>query len=192
MLEFIPFAIALIGSSIAAAWDLKTTEIPDEISYIMIAAALLIYGMQSLLAWDYWPLLSSCIVGLSFLGFGFVMYYFGQWGGGDAKVLAAIGFLLPTAPAFLKFTFFFPFPISYIINVFLVGAAYMLAYAVAIAAMNEKVMHEFKRDVKASSMLLLVAFSKISTTTNAFVLLNGLHSTIFTLSPTAASMQSGL
>lgn len=165
MLEILAFVIALLGSSIAAAWDLKTTEIPDWIPHVMIASGLLINGLQSYLLWSYWPLLTSCIVGLGFLGFGFLMYHFGQWGGGDVKILSAIGFLLPTAPSFASASFFsFPFPldifkfsISYLFNVFLFGAVYMLVYALAIALMNKGVISEFTRDVKASSKLIIAS-----------------------------------
>jgi len=153
MFQLIPFAVALVGSSLAAAWDLRTTEIPDEIPYAMIVAALLFYGAQSLLGWSYWPIVNSAIAGLALFGFGFVMYYFGQWGGGDAKLLAAIGFLLPTFSGLnLMFSYF---PVSYLFNVFFVGAGYMLVYAFVIAARNRKIISEFKRDVKASSNIFL-------------------------------------
>jgi preflagellin peptidase FlaK len=164
MLEVAALAIAFIGSSIAAVWDLKTTEVPDEISFVMIAAALLIYGTQSLLAWNYWPFLNSCIVGSIFLGFGFLMYRLGQWGGADMLVLAAIGFLLPTAPSLLGLNLLFPFPLTYIINVFLVGAVYMLIYAGGIAAMNKKVIKEFKRNMKASAGVILAVSGSLFTT----------------------------
>lgn len=161
MFQFIPFAVALLGSSIAAAWDLRTTEIPDEIPYAMTAVALLFYGVQSFLAGSYWPITNSIMVGSALFGFGFVMYYFGQWGGGDAKLLAAIGFLLPTASAVpvasgTALGLIFPFPVSYLFNVFFVGAVYMLVYAAYLALRNRKIISEFKRDVKASASMLLV------------------------------------
>jgi preflagellin peptidase FlaK len=164
MLEVAALIIAFIGSSIAAAWDLKTTEVPDEISYLMIAAAFVIYGAQSFLAWDYWPLLNSCIVGSIFFGFGFLMYRLGQWGGADMLVLAAIGFLLPSAPSFLGLNLLFPFPLTYIINVFLIGAAYMLIYAGVIAIRNRKIIEEFKRDMKASAGVILAVSGSLFTT----------------------------
>lgn len=161
MFQFIPFAVALLGSSIAAAWDLRTTEIPDEIPYAMTAVALLFYGVQSFLAGSYWSITNSIMVGSALFGFGFVMYYFGQWGGGDAKLLAAIGFLLPTASAVpvasgTALGLIFPFPVSYLFNVFFVGAVYMLVYAAYLALRNRKIISEFKRDVKASASMLLV------------------------------------
>jgi len=160
MFELIPLGVAFIGSSLAAIWDLKTTEIPDGIPYVMIAIGLIFHGIQSLLQWSYWPILNSLTFGLGFLGFGFLMYYGGQWGGGDAKVLSAIGFLLPVLPQGFP-ELFFPFPLSYMINVFVVGAAYMLIYAFVLALINKKIMRKFLKDMKASSklMLILLTFS---------------------------------
>lgn len=159
MFQLIPLAVALIGSSIAAAWDLRTTEIPDEIPYAMIFIALGFYGIQSVLAWNYWFIINSMIAGLALFSFGFVMYYFGQWGGGDAKLVAAIGFLLPTAIGLSGWglNLVFPFPVSYIFNVFFVGAGYMMVYALVLAVQNRKIFSEFKRDMKASSNIFLIA-----------------------------------
>lgn len=158
MLQMIPFVVALIGSSIAAWWDLRTTEIPDEIPYAMIAIALIFYGTQALLAWSYWPIVNSAAAGLAFFGFGFAMYYLGQWGGGDAKLLASIGFLLPSLSGlgfFSGLNLVFPFPASYLFNVFFVGAGYMLIYAFVLAVLNRKIITRFKRDVKAVSNVFL-------------------------------------
>lgn len=80
MLEVLLFIVAFIGSAAAGLYDLKTTEIPDEIPYAMIAIGIVGNFIQSYLAWSYLPLLYSVIAGLGFLGFGFIMYYFGQWG----------------------------------------------------------------------------------------------------------------
>jgi Flp pilus assembly protein protease CpaA len=150
--RLIPLATAFIGSTLAGIWDLKTTEVPDQIPYVMIAIALIFYGIQSYLEWNYWPIVSSLTAGLTLLGLGFAMYYLGQWGGGDAKILSAMGFLLPTAPLPVKT--FFPFPASYLINVFLVGAMYMLVYAFIMAMLNKKIILGFLKDMKANSKII--------------------------------------
>jgi prepilin signal peptidase PulO-like enzyme (type II secretory pathway) len=161
MLHLIAFAAALVGSSVAAAWDLRTTEIPDPIPYAMIAIALIIYGYQSIAAWDYIPLVNSIAVGAVLFGFGFLLYYFGQWGGGDVKLLSAIGFLLPNIdavyPIFPELYLWFPFPMSYLFNVFFVGAIYMLTYAFGLALLNRKIFREFNREVKASAKLIIAS-----------------------------------
>lgn len=176
--QTVTLATAFLGSAISGIWDLKTTEIPDQIPYIMIAVALITYGIQSYMESNYQLIANSIIVGLLALGFGFLMYYFGQWGGGDAKLLSAIGFLLPTAPS--GFTnLFFPFPLSFLFNLFLVGAAYMLVYALIIAAFNRKIIDKFAADVKSSTNVLFLGSVAIFT---VFIILNYFIAKVFSSS----------
>jgi Flp pilus assembly protein protease CpaA len=156
MLEQLAFLTALIGSAVGAAYDLKTTEIPDRIFCMMLAVGLVIVALNSFLSLNIWPVLFSTAVGLVLLAFGFLMYKAGQWGGADAKLLAVIGFLLPSTPNFMQ-KLYFPFPFSYLVNVFLVGTPYMLLYAVVIAARNKKIIEEFSKDMKASSKVIIIS-----------------------------------
>ncbi len=153
VIQIISVATALLGSSIAAIWDLKTTEVPDQLPYTMIAIALLLFGYQSFVDWSYKPIINSIIPGLAFLAFGFAMYYLGQWGGADALLLSAIGFLLPGFPNYSQTMF--SYPLTFFLNLFLVGAIYMLLYAVAIAILNKNIFSKFSNDLKASSRLIL-------------------------------------
>lgn len=155
VIDYIPLATAFVGTTIAAIWDLKTTEVPDQLPYIMIAIALLFYSYQSIVELSFWPILNSLIYGLAFLGFGAFMYYIGQWGGADSWILAAVGFLLPVAPQGFTSTIL-PFPVSYFINLFIVGAVYMLLYAFVFALRNKVILSGFVTDLKASVNILIV------------------------------------
>jgi Flp pilus assembly protein protease CpaA len=146
----ISLATAFIGTTIAAIWDLKTTEVPDQIPYAMIGIALLLFGYQSFIDWSYKPILNSLIVGISFLAFGALMYYLGQWGGADAFLLAAVGFLLPTG----NIQTLFPFPLTFLFNLFFIGAGYMMLYAIIFSFLNKNIFIQFKKDLKASSRLM--------------------------------------
>jgi len=157
MLELIFLAVAFIGSVLASLFDLKTTEIPDEIPYVMMAIGIGGNIIKSYLIWSYWPFLLSSLVGLSFLGFGFLMYFMGQWGGGDAKILSSIGFLIPQSP--IPIETFFPFPLSFFFNVFLVGAGYMILYALFMSIMNKKIWSVFMKDLKANARMILISNS---------------------------------
>lgn len=141
MFDMIFFYIALTGSGLAGLIDLKTTEIPDKIPYVMIAFGLIGHIITSIIIGSYWPILFSVITGLIFLGFGFLMYFGGQWGGGDAKILSAIGFLLPYS-VFQGRTLF-SFPLSYFLNVFLVGAAYMIIYISILSFIRRDILTSF-------------------------------------------------
>lgn len=145
MFEIIKVAVALIGSSVCGLWDLKTTEIPDVLAIAMIVLGIGIHGYESLVIGNLSPLIASLSVVLAFLAFGLFMYYFGYWGGGDGELLVAIGALVPVYPSS-----FFPFSLSFFINVFLVGAVYSVGYALVIAIRNTKVRKVFMKSVKAN------------------------------------------
>ena len=153
MLEILLFAVAFIGSTAAGLYDLKTTEIPDKIPYVMMAIGIVGNIIQSYLTLSYWPFVYSMIAGSGFLGFGFIMYYLGQWGGGDAKILSAIGFLIPM---YQSAKLILPFLISFFFNVFLVGAIYMIAYAFALSFINKKIWTTFFKDLKANARMILI------------------------------------
>ncbi len=153
MIQTISVATALVGSAIAAIWDLKTTEVPDQVSYAMIGIALFIFGWQSIADWSYMPIVNSIIPGLAFLAFGFIMYRLGQWGGADVLLLSAIGFLLPGFPNYGQTVF--SYPLTFFINLFIVGAAYMLLYAVVFAVLNKRIFSNFSKDLKASNKVIL-------------------------------------
>jgi Flp pilus assembly protein protease CpaA len=153
MFEWVLIAVALAGSFIAGVIDLKTTEIPDEIPYVMASVGIVLHLIESIAMGSYTPILNSCLAGLSFLAFGFFMYYTGQWGGGDAKLLSALGFLLPTLP---ETRTFFPFSLSLFFNVFFIGAIYMVVYAFALSLKEKRVWTEFSHDLKANVGMLVM------------------------------------
>lgn len=155
MLEIIFLVVAFGGSILASISDLKTTEIPDEIPYVMMAVGIVGHLLKSYLVWSYMPFLLSMIFGLGFLGFGFLMYFIGQWGGGDAKILSAIGFLLPQLSEMGK-SLFFPFPLSFFFNVFMIGAIYMIFYAIVLSMINRKIWSVFLKDLKANARMIMI------------------------------------
>ncbi|MEM5802128.1 MAG: prepilin peptidase, partial [Candidatus Aenigmatarchaeota archaeon] len=124
----------------------------------MITIAIVYYLFLSISQNNFSYIMNSVIVGLIFLGFGFLMYYLGQWGGGDAKLLSAIGFLLPVKPEFSVQTFL-PFPLTFFINLFFVGAAYMLIYAFIYSISNQKIFFYFIKDIKASGKFLSITLA---------------------------------
>ncbi|MCD6477898.1 MAG: prepilin peptidase [Candidatus Aenigmarchaeota archaeon] len=160
MLEYIIYSlitVGIVGSGIAGYFDLKTTEIPDEIPVIMIIIGLILRGAYFLLTGNLMFLLIPAAVAGAFFGFGLLMYYFGQWGGGDAKLLAAMGFLIGNIPIGCGL---FPTYLNYFLNVFLVGAAYIITYAFAMSIINKKISSAFfkslKGDVKEFSIFTTV------------------------------------
>lgn len=92
----INLAIAIVGTGIAAYWDHKTGIVPDKLSHIMIilGAALVPLTFPEQIVINY-------ILGAVVFGLGFLLYSFGQIGGGDVKLFTAISLLIPFYPQIL-------------------------------------------------------------------------------------------
>ncbi|MFH8092513.1 MAG: A24 family peptidase [Candidatus Aenigmatarchaeota archaeon] len=153
MFDWILISIAFIGSFIAGLIDLKTTEIPDEIPYVMSIAGIIIHIIEAIILKSFLPIIYSFLAGLGFLAFGFFMYYTGQWGGGDAKILSAFGFLLARVN---NDKTYFPFPLSLFFNVFFIGAIYMIVYSVVLSLKERKIWSEFSHDLKSNAGTFLL------------------------------------
>lgn len=157
MIELIALVVALMGSAAGAVYDLKTTEIPDGVFYAMIPVGILLAVIRSCLAWSVWPAVISAAVCLGFFVFGLLMYKAGQWGGADVFLLASIGLLVPELPVGFSPRITFPFSLSFLFNVFLIGAPYMLVYAFVVAMLNKNVLRGFFKDMKASCRLIALS-----------------------------------
>lgn len=147
MLDFIVY-IAILGSALAGLWDLRTTEVPDEIPALMSSVGVFYWLVSSLSSGDYFPLAVSVASGTLLLVFGMALYYKGQWGGADALLLASMAYMMPVYRGNL-------FIVDYVFNLFLAGSAYMIAYSVIIGVMNRRAFGYFLADVKENAKLVI-------------------------------------
>jgi Flp pilus assembly protein protease CpaA len=123
--------ISLIALIVASVIDLKTREVPDWLNYSLIFAGLGIRLIYSIVEWE----ISFFLYG--FLGFAimfvlaYLMYYTGQWGGGDSKMMmglgAMIGFDLSLRSTLLAF----------LILIIFAGSFYGFIYSIIIAIRNK-------------------------------------------------------
>jgi len=109
--------IAILCGLVGAIYDLKIREVPNWTNYFMIFFGVGGYLIISVLRESIWPFLYSLSAVLVFYGIAALMFYSGQWGGGDAKPLIGFAALLPVYPAILKNWFspqfsFWPFPVT--------------------------------------------------------------------------------
>lgn len=151
MFGYVAFAVAFLGSSVASYFDLKTTEVPDSVSVATGAAGLALHGMMSLVRGEAYYVLASLVAGLGLLGLGWLLYTMGVWGGADALVLGSIGFAFPVlhaefSPAVVAE---WPFAVTLLFNVFLVGTAYILLFALYKGFSRRDVMEEFLADMRS-------------------------------------------
>lgn len=136
------FELIIIGFYlfIASYFDFKSREVPDILSYTFIASGLVFNAILSIIFWDYSYILFSVLGFLVFWGLSLLLYYAGQWGGGDAKLLMGIGGWYGLQfVAFPKIGLFF-------INLLVFGAIYGLVYGFVLVIINIKKILKFIQD----------------------------------------------
>ena len=144
MLEILLIAVA--GSVLAGLWDLKTTEVPDQLPIGMVIVGIAYWILQGFLG-DWYPFTVSIIIGTTLLTVGLVMYKKGQWGGADAWILAAIGYMVPVYNGI--------FILPYLMNFMLVSIFYTIAYSVIIGLLNRSVLKYVAKDFRENLKFIL-------------------------------------
>jgi len=152
----IALAVLVLGSFT----DFRTREVPDWVNYGLIFIGVGLHGILSAVSWDYHQVLYSGIgLGIG-IGVAFAMYYLGQWGGGDAKMLMGLG-------AVIGFDFSEMFFLSFLINAFILGAVYGLCYGAVLAIKKRRefgktfrrLYHETPVVLRRGIVVLLVFFA---------------------------------
>jgi Flp pilus assembly protein protease CpaA len=145
-------AIIVVGLIIATFTDIKTREVPDWLSYGLIAVGLGLNLLFSLIYRNYWFFINSLAGFGLFLVLALLMFYAGQWGGGDSKVLMGLGALMGFDFRFTEF----PFLISFLINMLLIGSVYGLMWSFFLAFRNFKSFsNEFRKIQRSIKMIKL-------------------------------------
>src|SRR3989344_1952293 len=161
------YLFCLAALAVGTFTDIKTREVPDWVNYSLIFAAFgarIIYsdGMH-----DYYILLSGIIGFLIFMGLAYLMFYTGQWGGGDAKMIMGLGAFigLEISQIFhqsLLAIFNMPL-ISFFTNIIFVGAFYGLLWSFVISIWKRKIfLPEFNKIItkekKTKLTVMIVSF----------------------------------
>jgi Flp pilus assembly protein protease CpaA len=142
-------AIALTGSLLAGWIDLKTTEIPDSITFGMIFLGLLIHGIESYVIGSIDPFILSLTITLFFAAFSLIMYFSGMWGGGDGALLTGIGALLANYGMTVGYM---PFPIVFLVTVFGVGFVYSTLYMFVFAVSTPGIRKDFAQKIRTDKL----------------------------------------
>lgn len=137
-LNLLMLAIILIMLLIGSYTDIKSREVPDWVNYGLMFSALGIRLAYSLAEsdWDY--MIEGVFGFVAFLCLAYAMFYAGQWGGGDAKMVMGLGAMFGLKLELLDFS------VSFLANIFLVGAAYGLVWTLSLAFFNWP---SFKREL---------------------------------------------
>jgi Flp pilus assembly protein protease CpaA len=127
------YSVAFIALLVGSYTDIKTREVPDWVNYGLIGTGL---GLALLFSAVYWNVtfLINSITGLAvFFIIAYIMFYSGQWGGGDSKILMGLGALIGFDLSFKNL-----FLISFFVNILLVGAVYGILFSLFLAVKHRK------------------------------------------------------
>ncbi len=132
--------LALVWIIGAVIQDLKRREVDNLWNFSLIAFALAYRLAVSIFSGNYWFILNGLIGFAIFFGLHNLFYYSRLFAGGDAKLLLALGTILP-----LSYDWIINFKIfGYFILLFLItGSIYALIYAVFLVFKNYK---SFKKE----------------------------------------------
>ena len=145
------FTALLLGSMT----DLRTREVPDWINYGLIASGVALNLLFSIIYRTPYFILGSLAGLLIFFCIAYVMFYAGQWGGGDSKMLMGLGAVIGLEIS-LKSQHFL---LAFLINTLLIGAIYGLLWSFYLVLRNRKrFWKEFIRILAAKKIAIAKKF----------------------------------
>jgi len=141
--------IALIALVTGSTTDIIRREVPDLVNFGLIVGALGVRLIFSLSTSNYWIFLYGLFGLLIGVGIAYTMYYLGQWGGGDAKLLMGLGAIIG-----LELHLMNNFVI-FMITVLFVGAVYSLVWSIVLMIKNwSRFKITFKRFINKPKIVL--------------------------------------
>lgn len=153
VLDYLLYGMAFLGLFVGSFSDLKTREVPDWVSYSMIFGGLGLRLIFSLANFEWMIFFEGLIGFIVFVVLAYLIYYFGQWGGGDAKLLMGLGAVIGLNLNFSAM----PKLAVFLINLALISTVYGIGWLVVLAASNKKkFLDEFKKQQKQVRILSFV------------------------------------
>ncbi len=161
IIDILLVATGLIALFAASVSDIKTREVPDWVSYGLIFTGFLLRLIQSI-AYNEWNYLFYGIIGcVSMIILGNLMFRTKQWGGGDTKLIIAVGITFATKPYYLP-QHDFPFLVITIINILIAGAIYGIIYGIVLAVKNKKRFFAAAKDINKERKIAVIKIIALS------------------------------
>ncbi|MBI1969305.1 prepilin peptidase [Candidatus Woesearchaeota archaeon] len=134
ILSGVAFVALLLGSYT----DIKTREVPDWLNFGIIFGGIGIRLLFSIIAWNWSFLLEGMVGFLAMLILAYALFYSGQVGGGDAKLLMGMGAVIGLRLSMDHFL------IGFVINTLVLGSIYGVLWSLFLMLRNwEKFKKEF-------------------------------------------------
>ena len=138
----ISYTIALSALAIGSITDIRTREVPDWVNYGLIISGISLNLLFSAIYSNPSFIINSIVGLIIFFGIAYIMFYAGQWGGGDSKMLMGLGAIIgiDISIAFRQFL------IAFLVNTLFIGAVYGLFWSLILVFKHKsKFWKEFKR-----------------------------------------------
>lgn len=91
MFDIIVLALCFTVLIVGSLTDLRTREVPDWVNYGLVFAGFGVRLIYSVFEWDLSFIIEGIIGFGIFYGLAMILFYTGQWGGGDSKMLMGLG-----------------------------------------------------------------------------------------------------
>lgn len=165
------FFVGLIALIIGSLTDLDRHEVPDWVNYGLIFSGFGLRLLESLIAGEYTSLLYGLYGFIFYYIIGMLMFYTGQWGGGDSKMLMGLGVVFVFYPTILENLFNpvlgnVPFLLTFLLNIVLFGGIYGIFWAIYFVLKNIKGFKKkfldnlkLKKNLKYRRLTLITVFS---------------------------------
>ena len=168
VMDVILYSVAFAALAAASYNDLRTREVPDWLSYALLGAAL---GLRLLFSAAYydWTIIAEGLAGFGLLLLvGCVLYYSGQWGGGDSKLLMGVGAILgfPLLSVDSLSVLLSNSLIIFLVASLFAGATYGLVWVIVLALRSfSSVSREFYKEHKQVRLygIVFLAFFVVAT-----------------------------
>ena len=151
---------------LASLADLKTGEVPEKYSMGLAGFILLVSLGDAVYSWSLMRLAQPVLWGAAYFIVAYVIFYFGQWGGGDVKLLAGIGGLLGYLDCagfawqngvFLGYVS--PSAVTYAVDMAVLATPYAVLYTLVLGVRRPSVLVDFLRRLASARSVLMLAFS---------------------------------
>jgi len=147
--------LALVWIVFAIVQDFKSREVANWLNFSLIIFALAVRLFYSVFSDNYTYILWGLFgLGVFFI-LGHLFYYMRLFAGGDAKLLIALGVIIPFANNWYDNVLIF---FVFVIGLLLAGAIYSLIYSFVVVLLNKKEFgKEFKKQFKLNKKLVFLS-----------------------------------
>jgi len=130
MIELLPVGLALIAVCVANYTDLKERIIPNKLTFPLIGIGVAFYVLLGLYQRNFLTFISGALGAVIAFAIGYILWLTGGWAGGDVKLFAALGALLPGIGQTFKPTYAPPYPLllTILFNSIIAIAPILFAY----------------------------------------------------------------